>query len=170
MPNFIIAMTINKKHTYYKDDINKVADYLRIESKEYLEIVKHKATELHNEHYHVLLFSNKSPNWWKEQKVGHIENVRNTKAYIKYMNNHDKIDSKIIGTLPYVENNNDGLIDFLIKYGPVKTVQTYGFQVLKSYGALQKFYEDYQAYTQSDGLIQGVGKWEKYRGKWEKCK
>ena len=148
MSKYIIAMTINAKHISYAKDVKEVLKFFKQWKNEYIEIVKHGKTELTKEHYHILLFSGYSPNWWKEQKVGHIEKVRNVKAYQKYMNNHDKEDSIIIGELPYVENNDDDMIIYLCKYGPVRTVQLYGFKALRMYGQIKNFSEDYDEYKQ----------------------
>jgi hypothetical protein len=148
---YFIALTVNKGHFAFNNNIKGVLDFINmLEKDSYCQVVKHKS-ETSEEHYHVLKHSRYSPNWWKEQKICHVEQVRNVKAYDKYMNNHDVIDKETSGDIPYFESNRDAIIEYLMIYGPVKTVQTYGWEALNKYRQLKEFYEDYKEHIAING-------------------
>jgi len=133
----LYALTINPGHTLFNVDINEVVNRIIIEYRTlYVNIVSHDG-----DHYHALI---DYPDIIEKSKSNgalcHYEIVRNVKAYIKYMYSHDVVASCEIGELPYYEDDN--IIDYLIQYGPHKTVSKYGWLALKQYNNLRKFYED----------------------------
>jgi len=137
----LYALTINPGHDLFDLLIDKVIDNIIISFKtNYIEIVSHN-----EDHYHALIEQNEIIVKDKELgKLCHCDIVRNLKAYQKYMHNHDVTQEKYIGELPYYED--DSIIEYVVKFGPTKTVVHFGWKVLKSYSSLCNFYEDYMRY------------------------
>ena len=132
------ALTINPGHKAFSPDIKQVINYIIVNYKPfYLEIVNHN-----DDHYHSLMSVDDDIDTKSLNGDFHLEIVRNVSAYQKYMVNHDMIEHEIVGEMPYIEN--DSMIDYLSVYGPVKTVQKYGFQALKYYKNLKDFYKDFK--------------------------
>lgn len=148
-----IGLTINPNHKIYSENIKEVIELIDIGGNDYIEIVKHfkEGSKNNEKHFHAFIISSKSPNWWKENKIAHIESIKNVKAYIKYMNNHDKIERDTRGEMPYIEQTNDDIIDFLLEHGPIQTVKAYGWTALTKYKALKDFYEDYKEHIYING-------------------
>jgi len=135
----LYALTINPGHDLFDLLIDDVIDNIIITFKtNFIEIVSHN-----EDHYHALIEQNEIIVKDKDLgKLCHCDIVRNLKAYQKYMHNHDVTQSRIIGELPYYED--DSIIDYLILQGPSKTVIKFGWKVLKNYSNLVKFYNEYQ--------------------------
>lgn len=138
----IYAVTINKNHSFYDNDIDQLAQKLMSETQAtYVEIVNHA-----NDHYHALidtqmLFDKDN----MPMSNMHYELIRNVKAYQKYMINHDLIDHVKYGELGYYEKpNNDDMINYAISYGLEKTVMKYGYQAIRVYKQLKEFLTDYK--------------------------
>lgn len=133
----LYAITINQGHSMYADTCDNVIILLINELRiTYADIVNHA-----NDHYHALISTEvELVNNSIYGKMFHFEKVRNIPAYIKYMHSHDVTSKALMGELPYFET--DSMIDYLQMYGPVKTVQKYGFQALKYYKNIKEFYYD----------------------------
>ena len=130
------AITINQRHDLY-GDIDFILELLKRLDFSYIEIVNHS-----NDHYHGLVSTNRTLKEMIDLKLCHVEIVRNTKAYQKYMHDHDKTDERRYGELGYQEN--DSIVDSVINIGAVATVQKYGMQALRYYKQLKEFENDYR--------------------------
>jgi len=134
---FNYALTINMGHPLYDIDIDKVVNNIIIEFQpSYINLVNHN-----DDHYHALVcvddFLIKSKN-----APCHFELVRMFQAYIKYMYNHDVLSFRLVGEMPYYED--DSMIDYLLSNGYIKTVQKFGWQALKYYSNIKQFYYDFK--------------------------
>ena len=133
----LYAITINKKHLLYDEYLNIVANSIEaITKSDYIELVNHS-----NDHIHGLINTPLTLQELIDMKVFHVERIRNTKAYQRYMISHDMVAQYKVGELPYHEN--DSIVDDLINLGPIKTVQKYGMQALRIYKTMKEFYEDF---------------------------
>jgi hypothetical protein len=134
----LYALTINPGHECHKKTSNDVLIDLTTLRYDYCNVVQHGS-----DHYHVLI---SLPYDLKPSaEVGrlfHFAPVRNTKAYLAYMYNHDVTGYVNVGELPYQENDN--MIDYAIANGLTKTVQKFGIQALRYYKNLQLFLQDYK--------------------------
>lgn len=130
------AITINPMHKTFNLDLDAVLDDLQEMGCDYIEIVNHNNDHLHGLVYTTLLIDK----IWRKQSL-HFERVRNVKAYQKYMHNHDKVDVRKWGDLPYHEV--DSIVDSIINIGAIATVQKYGWQALKYYKQMKEFEKDF---------------------------
>lgn len=132
------AITINKAHTLYIDNLELLTTILKDNTEsQYIELVNHQ-----NDHIHGLIDTQYTLQQLKDLKAFHVEVIRNTKAYIKYMHSHDVVNTYKWGNLQYEEV--DSIVDSIISIGAVKTVQKYGMQALRIYKQIKQFEEDYK--------------------------
>lgn len=132
------AITINKAHKLYIDNLELLTTIIKDSTEsDYVELVNHS-----NDHLHGLIDTSYTLQQLKELKAFHVEPIRNTKAYIKYMHSHDEVDTFKWGQLQYEEI--DSIVDSILSIGAVKTVQKYGMQALRIYKQIKEFEEDYK--------------------------
>ena len=138
----LYALTINPSHQAYippNESIFELVNIIRnITNATYINIVNHN-----DDHYHALISCEYDLQSLIDLKAFHVEVIRSYKAYIKYMYDHDLVTSYEWGEMPYIENNDDGIIQYCIQHGAEKTVVKYGMKALRVYKTLKEFYDTY---------------------------